>query len=236
VRKELAPLFGRLFRLAMLLDPSWEMRKRDETHGGQGGMACRAIKGSDPKVPSNHSSGTAWDCNTKGNPMILDDAGVPVSQKRFVSRQSPVLIRLAGAARIYWGGWYADRQSGYSDAMHFEYMARPEDVAQSLKDLDAEYERIHAELFPPEEPPVDAEQVKAVQQAINDLGWQPPLLVDGIYGPITTAAVQAVADRVATEKAQLQAVLHASEDKRKLMGGKATSVKTAAAEIEALGQ
>jgi hypothetical protein len=77
---------------------------------------------------------------------------------------------------------------------------------------------------PPEEPPVDIDQVKAVQQAINELGWDPPLLVDGIYGPITTAAVQAVAEKVQAEQAELNAALNTSEDKRKLMGGKGAEI------------
>lgn len=35
------------------------------------------------------------------------------------------------------------------------------------------------------------EQIKAQQSAINASGWTPPLVVDGVYGPLTEQAALA---------------------------------------------
>jgi peptidoglycan hydrolase-like protein with peptidoglycan-binding domain len=69
------------------------------------------------------------------------------------------------------------------------------DVPRALAQLDAEYARLRP---PPPEEPVNSEQVKAVQQALNELGWVPALKVDGVYGPLTDAAVKGIATRQAT--------------------------------------
>jgi hypothetical protein len=152
--------------------------------GGVGSYVCRAIKGSEPPRPSNHSTGTAWDLWTRSNPQIWTGA--------FVSTIHPEVVELAAAADIYWGGWYWDARRDYVDAMHFEYMARPGDVTASLTRLKAKYAEIvkrHEPDEPDEEGDVTPEQVKALQANLNAVGTQPPLVVDGVYGPMTEAAV-----------------------------------------------
>lgn len=196
VHGEVALLYGEVFTYAMLLDPTWELRGAAEPSGGQGGVACRAIKKSNPPAPSNHSSGTAWDCNTKSNGMRVGKNGATV---KFVSTQSPILIELAAEAFLYWGGWYWDarhHKTGkrfYTDAMHFEYMGRPEDVPAHRAALRALFEKKWRELHPDppqEDPDVDKAKVLAAQKAYNTvldaLGSPAPRLVeDGIWGQVT---------------------------------------------------
>jgi hypothetical protein len=196
VRRELAPLFTKLFTYSMELAPEWELRTATEPSGGQGGAACRAIKGSNPPTASNHSTGRAWDCNTKGNPMRVGRNGAAVD---FISRQPPVLVELAAAALCYWGGWYWDTRHAktgnryYVDAMHLEFVGRVSDVPRAIAQLDAKYQALRPQ---PEPEGLTVDQVKAVQEAINALGWQPPLRVDGRYGALTDAAVNGIANHV----------------------------------------
>lgn len=55
------------------------------------------------------------------------------------------------------------------------------------------------EIFPggakPKTPDDVLTRVKAIQQTVNDLGQTPPLLVDGIYGEATKAAVKAFQEK-----------------------------------------
>lgn len=159
--------------------------------GGVGSFVCRAIKHSNPPQPSNHSSATAFDLYTRSNPMLINSAGV-----RFASTIHPLMVELAAAADIYWGGWYFDTSRGtYCDAMHFEYMARPEDVPASLARLNAKVKEIRDRLTPkPPEDDVTPAQVKLLQETLNSLGAQ--LVVDGSFGPITEAALRALPTRV----------------------------------------
>lgn len=120
-----------------------EVNANGKKQGGTGSFSCRAIKGSNPPQPSNHSTGTAVDVYTRSNPQRWGDA------LRFWSTIHPYMIELAAAADIYWGGWYWDTSQGtYMDAMHFEYMGRPEDVAESLARLRSTYEAIRAQPVP----------------------------------------------------------------------------------------
>lgn len=194
VDKRLAGLFGAwadaFMYLGHELRTARELSANGKAQGGNGSYVCRAIKGSDPPRPSNHSSATAWDLWTRSNPQIgrTMDRIVP-----FVSTIHPEVVELAAAADIYWGGWYWDTTNHrYVDAMHFEYMRRPEDVAGSLARMTAVFAEIKARHEPdpaPEEPDVTTDEVKALQIALNAIGTQPPLVVDGKYGPVTHAAV-----------------------------------------------
>lgn len=165
-----------------------EANTAGQKQGGVGSYVCRAIKGSHPPQPSNHSSATALDLWTRSNPMhySLDRTPVP-----FVSTIHPSTVLIAAAGDIYWGGWYWDSRHDYVDAMHFEYMKRPEDVAASQAAMKAAYQRIKDALepkpIPPEDPTVD--EVKELQATLNALGTSPQLVVDGVYGPRTRAAV-----------------------------------------------
>lgn len=155
--------------------------------GGVSSFFCRAIKGSNPPQPSNHSSATALDLYSRSNVMLYAERPVP-----FVSTIHPHQVELAAAADIYWGGWYWDNDHNYVDAMHFEYMKRPADVAASLASLKAKRQEIHDRLNPPpppEDPDVTPQEVKELQMVINQRGHMPPLAVDGDYGPLTRAAV-----------------------------------------------
>lgn len=81
------------------------------------GFACRAIRGT--STPSNHSWGLAVDINSLSNPM----------QSTFQSNIPPAVVRMWEACGFYWGGRYQNRP----DAMHFEYIFRPTDVAGHLR-------------------------------------------------------------------------------------------------------
>lgn len=150
--------------------------------GGIGSFVCRSIRGSDQ--PSNHSSATAVDILTRSNPMLVSRDREPVP---FRSTIPPVLVDLAAAGDIYWGGWYRDDTRWYSDPMHFEYMARPEDVQSSLDRLEARLRALKGST-PNGVEDVDAEAVRALQVALNN-AVDARLVVDGVYGPATARAV-----------------------------------------------
>lgn len=153
--------------------------------GGVGSYFNRPIKTQDGRIfPSNHSNGTAVDLYSRSNPQRWG-AGIG-----FWSTQHPVSVDLAAAADLYWGGWYGDKSEAgitYIDAMHFEYMRRPPDVADSLRKLKARYAALR-----PEEPDVSKDDVKLLQSMLNGLGAEPLLVVDGDFGPITRAALNAL--------------------------------------------
>ncbi len=142
----LAGLFGDFLDLAQA-DGRYELRTPKEltatglAQGGTSSFMCRAIKGSNPPVPSNHSSATAIDLWTRANPMVRGG--------RFVSTIHPEVVELAAAALIYWGGWYYDTDGTYVDAMHFEFMATPEDVAGARTALAAKADEIRHRHDPP---------------------------------------------------------------------------------------
>ncbi|MGH3481296.1 MAG: M15 family metallopeptidase [Nocardioidaceae bacterium] len=110
VRREIAPL------VAVLLDNTERLFKYDIKKGQTWGFANRAIRGT--RTPSNHSWGLAIDINSLANPM----------GSRFVTDIPPAVVAMWGACGLYWGGRYQKRP----DAMHFEYIGRPRDVAADL--------------------------------------------------------------------------------------------------------
>jgi hypothetical protein len=60
------------------------------------------------------------------------------------------------------------------------------------------FRRFYEPTQPEPEEPVNSEDVKDVQRAMNELGTVPALKVDGHYGPLTRAAVKGIAERQAT--------------------------------------
>jgi hypothetical protein len=146
VDNRLAPLFAEFLALAQQ-DGRYELRTRRElsdngnAQGGNGSFVCRAIKGSSPPRPSNHSTATAVDLWSRSNPQVRDG--------RFISTIHPEVVELAAAALIYWGGWYYDYDGTYVDSMHFEYMATPADVPAALAALTAKAEEIRRRKEPP---------------------------------------------------------------------------------------
>jgi hypothetical protein len=83
-----------------------------------GAFACRAIRGSDPPVPSNHSWGLAVDLNWQRHP--LGRRGT------FTSGQVLRIHLMTAEMRwVRWGGDYDHR----ADEMHFELLGTPTDIA-----------------------------------------------------------------------------------------------------------
>ncbi len=82
------------------------------------GFACRAIRGSSPPRPSNHSWGLAVDLNSTQHP--LSTAGT------FTSGQVLAIHLMTHEMRwVRWGGDYTHRK----DEMHFELLGTPTDIA-----------------------------------------------------------------------------------------------------------
>jgi hypothetical protein len=149
VDTRLAELFGDFISLAQA-DGRYELRTAVElsdngrAQGGNGSFMCRAIKGSNPPAPSNHSSATAIDLWTRANAQTRNGT--------FVSTIHPEVVELAAAALIYWGGWYFDAAGTYVDAMHFEFMATPADVDGARIALADKAEEIRRRKEPPPPP------------------------------------------------------------------------------------
>jgi len=178
VDERLANLVGFLMSGTMLL--GYEFRGAKEPDGGVGSYDFRPIKGSNPPKPSNHSSGTALDLNTKGNPMLYLNR-----PDAFRSTQPPWMVELWAAAGFYWGGWYGD-------AMHFEMMLRPEDVPNAMAAAKTKYAEIRLRLFGGRtvlERGAKGDEVRALQLRLNAHGF--PVDVVGRFGPATEAAVKA---------------------------------------------
>lgn len=116
VRQHLAPLVATLFSLTEKL--GYDILAMGQGRcGGTWGMACRAIRGTN--VASNHSWGLAIDINAPCNPM----------GDTFISDIPPEVVYAWEACGFYWGGRY----TGRPDAMHFEYIGRPQDVKAHLR-------------------------------------------------------------------------------------------------------
>jgi hypothetical protein len=96
------------------------------------GFADRPIRGT--RTASNHSWGLAVDINSLANPMGT----------RFVTDLPPKVVHAWETCGFYWGGRYEQRP----DAMHFEYVRRPQDVAADLV-------RARQLLSPVSAPPLD---------------------------------------------------------------------------------
>jgi hypothetical protein len=179
VRREIAPL------VAMLLEATERRYGYNVKAGQTWGYACRPIRGS--RTPSNHSWGLALDINAQTNPMSAT----------FRSDLPPGVVAMWWSCGFYWGGWYRGRP----DAMHFEYVGRPADVAGHLA-----IARKHLAGSPPK-PPASAgfsgpplrlrqprmrgDRVASVQRRLNAKGASPKLATDGIWGPATDAALRA---------------------------------------------
>lgn len=113
VRREIAELVRILFiaseRLGYDINPLGQVNQT-------WGFACRAIRGT--STASNHSWGLAVDINSLSNPM----------GSVFKSNIPPRVVDAWEACGFYWGGRYLLRP----DAMHLEYIRRPQDVTADL--------------------------------------------------------------------------------------------------------
>jgi murein L,D-transpeptidase YcbB/YkuD len=181
VRKEIAQL------VATLLEATEKTYKYDVKAGQTWGFACRAIRGS--QAASNHSWGLAVDINSLANPM-----GSP-----FRSDIPPGVVAMWWAAGFYWGGWYQKRP----DAMHFEYVRRPTNVAADLATAKSYLTRPRAGSAPAwsgrrlrlTDPHLRGADVTWVQDRLNAKGASPKLAVDGVWGSNTDQAFRRFQER-----------------------------------------
>jgi hypothetical protein len=178
MRRQIAPL------VATLLDATEKRHGYDVRAGQTWGFACRPIRGS--QKPSNHSWGLAIDINAPANPMGAT----------FRSDMPPAMIAMWWQCGFFWGGWYRMRP----DAMHFEYVGRPGDVAQHLtiarRQLAGAAGAVRANAFDGRllrlaQPRMHGGQVAWVQGRLNAKGASPRLATDGVWGPQTDVAFRA---------------------------------------------
>lgn len=180
LRREIAQL------AATLLEATEKRHGYDIKPGQSWGFACRAIRGS--KTPSNHSWGLAVDLNAKTNPM----------GSTFRSDLPPAVVRMWLDCGWFWGGHYRQRP----DAMHFEYVRRPEhvagDLARARRHLGGASTgggtKVPGFVPPPirlTDPLTKGDRVRWVQERLNAKGANPRLSTDGVWGPKTDAAVRA---------------------------------------------
>ena len=180
VRREIAPLVATLFEAT-------EKRHGYDIKPGQTwGYAYRPIRGT--QTASNHSWGLAVDINSLANPMGAT----------FKSDMPPAMVAMWWACGFYWGGWYSRRP----DAMHFEYLRRPGDVAADLatarRHLSSDGRQVPVLQGPVlrlTHPLHKGERVRWVQERLNAKGASPKLTVDGIWGPHTDEAFRAFQKR-----------------------------------------
>lgn len=110
VRREIAALVQTLLQVT-------EKFGYDVKAGQTWGFANRAIAGT--QIPSNHSWGLAIDINSTENPQ----------SSTLVTDLPPAVVHAWEASGFYWGGRY---QNSKPDAMHFEYVHTPAQVAADL--------------------------------------------------------------------------------------------------------
>lgn len=193
---------------------------KEVKQGGVSSYNCRAIRGT--SSPSNHSSGTALDLWSRSNPMDWSDDHSPVP---FKSTIHPSAVDLANAAMIYWGGHYWWSGHWYVDAMHFEFMGTPGDVADATASLEARIRQLAGQT-PEGAPTVDEQAVRELQTSLN-AAIGAGLVVDGQYGPVTA---QAVADL----PAKVQLLTQDAIGDAATAESKVTEAKRLAARITAL--
>jgi hypothetical protein len=171
---------------------------RTEKQGGVGSYNNRPIKAQGGKLTaSEHSRAIAYDLWSRSNPQRWDEQG----RLRFWSTWHPLAVELVVAAGFEWGGHFWDLYDGtYCDAMHIEYRGAPASVPTAIERYLAKYAEVWARLHPeqptepapPEEDAMSKADVLLIQQKLNEAGHSPPLLEDGVLGPITRAVIEAL--------------------------------------------
>lgn len=185
-------LMGKNFRVHRDTIPAWEALEQVRKEFGYtptgtdtGFYNCRHMR-HDPKLPwSAHAWATALDWNWLQNPA---GSKLVTDMPKSMIRKLQSLQTNSGAWVFMWGGdWDRDPATSHSyyDAMHWEVIAHPLDLATGIKSIDlpggtndmlTQGDRSGA--------------VKALQTHLND--WQPAfkLVEDGIFGAGTAAAVR----------------------------------------------
>lgn len=149
VRREVAELNLILFliteKLGYDINPPGEVNQT-------WGFACRAIRGT--QTASNHSWGLADDVNSLHNPMAYT----------FKSDIPPRVVNAWEICGWYWGGRYPNRP----DAMHFEYIGRPQDVAADLAKAKEILANLNKPIPKPQVPPKDTSMsMWCLKRAVN---------------------------------------------------------------------
>lgn len=174
-----------------------ERRGYDLRPGQCWGFSCRNIRGY-PKVPSEHSWGTAVDLNAPANPMLHGKPGWDALHRAGRTDMPQWMPPLWEGYMFRWGGNYATRQ----DAMHYEFMGTPADAARITASL-------HNGTAPGQaglplvlqhgtttEPYTRGQTARAVQEMLvkwNNKYHVVPvgLTVDGVYGKDTARYIVA---------------------------------------------
>ena len=134
------------------------------------------------------------DINSLANPM----------GRTFVSDLPPAMVTMWTQCRFFWGGYYRGRP----DAMHFEYMGRPGDVAADLATARRHLGAVGAvakvgsagngfsgPVLRLTHPFTKGDRVRWVQERLNAKGASPRLTADGVWGPNTDEAFRAFQKR-----------------------------------------
>ena len=167
------PVHEAISQLVAILIDETERRGYDVRAGQSWGFACRPIRGTS-STPSNHSWGLAVDINAPSNPMRAD----------FVCDQPTWMPSLWWGYGLFWGGWYRS----IKDPMHYEFLGTPRDLREATRRAKGELGRAEAVPYP--SPGESSDRVRSAQERLLELGFDPGP-IDGIYGPMTQAAVEA---------------------------------------------
>lgn len=180
------PIHRDLVDLVSILMDLTELGGYDIVPGWTWGYACRPI--ANTNTPSNHSQGTAVDINAPANPRRAD--------RRFVSDMPPWMVKLWTDHGFRWGGRFS-----WPDPMHFEFMGTASQARATAARIRA---FLGAQGRPAPAPPggvrptivpypgavEDGDRGAAVrvwQAALRQRGYA--LVVDGVFGDVTKAAV-----------------------------------------------
>lgn len=150
-----------------------------------GGFNCRKITGGSSY--SLHAYGIAVDYNWNSNPYRVDGKLVTDMPAKMVGAIKA--IRTTGGAPVFrWGGDFKRAK----DAMHFEVVASPREIASGVAWAQAEVREPDRDLpatWPVLEPGDRGPTVRELQRRLADAGC-PCGEVDGVFGKATLEAVR----------------------------------------------